>query len=539
MQKLTGLYLLAMFLLFYISCGEEVIENGIYGTVTDAVTDAPIFDAIVRIKETTEEEKTKEPDGGYRFEDLEPGDYTVTVTATGYRSQTKEVHVTDRFVEVNFALERQELIVTPTALVFSPNRTTLALTLDKRSNRTLTWEIDKNTIEPWLSVEPLKGEVGAKSSSVAVKLLRDSLPNTDEEHNADIVIHSDGGDVTVNVTVLATGSGTRAKLIPHRTGAVFVGDQPFAGPEQIAVYASIGRAFVTNSKANLISVIDTFIDTVIKQIPINQAGGGLKWARGIIANPNRREVYVANYWRGTISVIDAIEMAERNLIQVGTAPIAMEVSILGFDTLRTQPALLNPRIAPDGDKLYLIRSPKAGGDLVVIDLQSRQKVKNVPIGVELSAIARKGDFLYITDTIKNQVFVVDSQTLSIEDEIPVGAKPIALAASPNRDFVYVANALDGTVSIINTVNRRVEETIRVESQPKGLAVDGGYDDGDLVYVTNSGSRSVSVIDVAKRKVIGDPITVGTAPIGIAVLSRGNKIYVVNSISDDVSILTVE
>jgi len=371
-----------------------------------------------------------------------------------------------------------------------------------------------------LSREPLRGEVGAKSSSVAIKLLRERLPNTDEEHNADIVIRSNGGDITVTVTVLAEESGTRTKLIPQRAGAVFVGDLPFAGPEQIAVYASIGRAFVTNSKANLISVIDTFTDKVIKQIPINQAGGGLKWARGIIVNPNRREGYVANYWRGTISVIDAIEMAERNLIQVGTAPIAMET-------------------APDGDKLYLLRSPKAGGELVVIDLQSRQKVKNAPIGVELSAIARKGEFLYIADTIKNQVFVVDSQTLSIEDEIPVGAKPIALASSPHQDFVYVANALDGTVSIINTVNRRVEETIRVGSQPKGLAVDGGYDDGDLVYVTNSGARSVSVIDVAKRKVIGAPITVGTGPIGIAVLSRGNKIYVVNSISDDVSILSVE
>jgi YVTN family beta-propeller protein len=509
-----------MLFLFYISCGEEVIENGIYGTVTDVVTGAPISNAIVRINETTEEENSKEPDGGYRFEELEPGDYTVTVTATGYRSQTKAVHVTDRFVEVNFALERQELIVTPPALVFSSDRTTLALTLDRRSNRTLTWEIDANTIEPWLSVEPLKGEVGAKSSSVAVKLLRERLPNTDEEHNADIVIRSNGGDVTVTVTVLAEESGTRAKLIPQRAGAVFVGDLPFAGPEQIAVYASIGRAFVTNSKANLISVIDIFTDKVIKQIPINQAGGGLKWARSVIANPNRREVYVANYWSGTLSVIDAIEMAERDLIQVGTAPIAIEVS-------------------HDGDKLYLLRSPKAGGELVVIDLQSQQKVKNAPIGVELSAIARKGDFLYITDTIKNQVFVVDSQTLSIEDEIPVGAKPIVLAASPNRNFVYVANALDGTVSIVDTVNRRVEETIRVDSQPNGLAVDGSYDDGDLVYVTNSGSRSVSVIDVAKRKVIGDPVTVGTCPIGIAVLSRGDKVYVVNSISDDVSILTVE
>lgn len=104
----------------------------------------------------------------------------------------------------------------------------------------------------------------------------------------------------------------------------------------------------------------------------------------------------------------------------------------------------------------------------------------------------------------------------------------------------MANSFDDTVSIIDTVNQNVSgEPIRVGHQPSGLAVDGGYDDGDVVYVTNYQDRSLSVIDIATRTETDKPITVGTFPIGAAVLDGGDKIYVVNSGSDDVSILRVE
>lgn len=120
--------------------------------------------------------------------------------------------------------------------------------------------------------------------------------------------------------------------------------------------------------------------------------------------------------------------------------------------------------------------------------------------------------------------------------IPVGANPTAVAAPPKRNFVYVANSFDDTVSIIDTVDQRVIGTISVGHQPSGLAVDTSYNDGDVVYVTNYQDRSLSVIDIATCTGTDKPITVGSFPIGAAVLDGGNKIYVVNSGSDDVSIL---
>ncbi|HIE30303.1 TPA: YncE family protein [Candidatus Poribacteria bacterium] len=171
---------------------------------------------------------------------------------------------------------------------------------------------------------------------------------------------------------------------------------------------------------------------------------------------------------------------------------------------------------------------------------ARKIVKKIPIGGEPSGIARKDNFLYVANSRQNTVFVIDIQRHAIHKVIPVGANPTAVAASPKRNFVYVANSFDDTVSIIDTVNQNVSgEPIRVGHQPSGLAVDGGYDDGDVVYVTNYQDRSLSVIDIATRTETDKPITVGTFPIGAAVLDGGDKIYVVNSGSDDVSILRVE
>jgi YVTN family beta-propeller protein len=57
-----------------------------------------------------------------------------------------------------------------------------------------------------------------------------------------------------------------------------------------------------------------------------------------------------------------------------------------------------------------------------------------------------------------------------------------------------------------------------------------------VYITNSGSDTVSVIATATNTVVGSPITVGDGPGGVAVTPDGSKLYVANSDSGTVSVI---
>lgn len=64
-------------------------------------------------------------------------------------------------------------------------------------------------------------------------------------------------------------------------------------------------------------------------------------------------------------------------------------------------------------------------------------------------------------------------------------------------------------------------------------------DGSRVYVANGGSGSVSVIDAAKKRTVGDPVPVGSSPAGMAMSLDGRHVYVADGGSGSVSVIDTE
>lgn len=61
--------------------------------------------------------------------------------------------------------------------------------------------------------------------------------------------------------------------------------------------------------------------------------------------------------------------------------------------------------------------------------------------------------------------------------------------------------------------------------------------GDYVYVSNSGSNTVSVIIISGNALVGSPIPVGNRPMGMAV--NGDYIYVANFNDNTVSVIDTD
>jgi YVTN family beta-propeller protein len=81
--------------------------------------------------------------------------------------------------------------------------------------------------------------------------------------------------------------------------------------------------------------------------------------------------------------------------------------------------------------------------------------------------------------------------------IQVGKKPIGIAVDPNTHKAYVSNSGNNTVSVIDgATNRVIGDPIPVGDGPRGIAVDTST---HLVYVTNPGSNTVSVTDESSNK----------------------------------------
>ena len=95
-----------------------------------------------------------------------------------------------------------------------------------------------------------------------------------------------------------------------------------------------------------------------------------------------------------------------------------------------------------------------------------------------------------------------------------------MAVSPQGKFVYVTNGVN-TVSVIATASNTVVKTIAVGLIPIGVAITS---DGNFVYVANSQSNTVSVIDRASNTVVRT-IPVGKKPQGVAITPDGQFVYV--------------
>ena len=110
--------------------------------------------------------------------------------------------------------------------------------------------------------------------------------------------------------------------------------------------------------------------------------------------------------------------------------------------------------------------------------------------------------------------------------VTVGNYPTGIAITPNSAHVYVTNSNSDSISVIDTSTDTVSTTISLPatSEPFGVAV---TPDGNHVYVTDENTGKVSVIATTTNTVSATITLTGTGgvPRGIAITPDGTKAYV--------------
>ena len=132
-------------------------------------------------------------------------------------------------------------------------------------------------------------------------------------------------------------------------------------------------------------------------------------------------------------------------------------------------------------------------------------------------------------SLNSAVYSESNEWTKSSSNIPVGSKPNSIAFGLGN--IYVTNSGSNTISVIDGKTNKVVATIPVGTNPHDII---GSMLGKL-YVTNSGSDNVSVIDGKTNKVVAT-IPSGYLPNGIASDETYSKIYVTNSGSNNVSVI---
>ncbi|MDW5550158.1 glutaminyl-peptide cyclotransferase [Methanosarcina sp.] len=112
-----------------------------------------------------------------------------------------------------------------------------------------------------------------------------------------------------------------------------------------------------------------------------------------------------------------------------------------------------------------------------------------------------------------------------------------VSTAGSSPFAYITNTGSKNVSVIDTATNTVTAMVKVGDSPYGVAVNPN---GKRVYVTNCGNdtvpgNTVSVIDTATNMVIAT-VKVGNNPLGVAVSPDGTRAYVANDDDGTVSVI---
>ncbi|HWX56167.1 MAG TPA: YncE family protein [Verrucomicrobiae bacterium] len=158
--------------------------------------------------------------------------------------------------------------------------------------------------------------------------------------------------------------------------------------------------------------------------------------------------------------------------------------------------------------------------------------------------------MYIANSISNDVSFISSSANTVTQAIPVGSHPVMVAGGPASSKVYVVNQGDNTVTVISTLDNAVLKTITVGAQPIWAVMST---DGEAVFVVNQGENTLSFIDTnLDAEFCSTPppqsfvpcapatrIQVGSSPNFAFYDSPRKRVYVTNTGSKNVSVIKAD
>jgi len=293
--------------------------------------------------------------------------------------------------------------------------------------------------------------------------------------------------------------------------------------------------YVPNSQSDTVDVIDPRTYRVIRQFPV----GGLP--QHVVPSWDLRTLYVTNDTGNSITPINPRTGKPGTPIPVDdpynmyftpdgrfAIIVAERLHRLDFRNahgFRLRHSLAVPCAGVDhmdftADGRFLVASCEFSGQLVVVDVQHQRVVRTVtlpdgaagmPQDVKLSP---DGRLFYVADMHANGVWEVNATTFRVLRFLPTGIGAHGLYPSRNAKLLYVTNRGAGSISVIRFRTRTIIATWHI---PGGGSPDmGGVSaDGKVLWVSGRYNAEVYAISTRNGHLIAR-IHVGQGPHGLSV-----------------------
>jgi YVTN family beta-propeller protein len=238
--------------------------------------------------------------------------------------------------------------------------------------------------------------------------------------------------------------------------------------------------YVAVAGENAIALVDLAAKTVEK-FPIE----GAKEPHAVALSPDRKTIYVGNAADGKVVVVDAATKKTLKVVEGAHSLCGMTWS-------------------QDKETLYL--TDMKDGKIYQFNPASRQVMGSIPVaerlcGLDFSPDRKKA---FIGNMIAGgQVVVLDWESKAVVEKIPVGTMPHHVGVTPDGKSLYVSVGGEGVIAKIDLKTGKIVEKIRTGGDPHAVLI---APDGRTGYVTvrgkpQAGDSSVFVLDLDSGKIV--------------------------------------
>ncbi|HEY3817912.1 MAG TPA: multiheme c-type cytochrome [Polyangiaceae bacterium] len=178
------------------------------------------------------------------------------------------------------------------------------------------------------------------------------------------------------------------------------------------------------------------------------------------------------------------------------------------------------------------------GTVSYVDPDTRTLVQEIPVGTDITSVALSPDGVWLAavDRAGGNLSLLDADSRVVRRTIPLGSHPRACVWDPaNPRWVYVVVEDAGTMVVVDRTLGQVVDTVSVGRLPSGLAVSATQTEA---FVTHRIDGDLTVVDLSTRTVGADvaladePFTADTVPNGkplgfesLAITSDGRRAWI--------------
>lgn len=315
---------------------------------------------------------------------------------------------------------------------------------------------------------------------------------------------------TFSQAVVANNEARNVSILSILNPSVLATIDVGRGPTGVAINALANYAVVTlrAEHAAVVVSLDNFNPASDRVVSKFRVGRG---PQGVGVDPGLNLAVVANQESNTVSIVDLTDPRAPRVTELGVGKKPMGVAV---NPMTHTAAVTNRR---DGTVTLLSLAPP--GIIGVIPLPGSRPHRNSesergddrdrdrrprPIGVAFDFGATVNRVV-VADPGTHSVDILTlglcpsatCNTLSQIQSLPVGRKPMAVAANPGNDFALVTSDKNEVFGVTLTAPA-LAGLATVGKHPRGVAIDPGI---CRAPVTNFGDNSVSILDVPCRAIL--------------------------------------